>query len=925
MTAIVPKIRDGGQGLSGDISGVAPFAEWASLADFVFVSIRNGTYQWTESVTTPGEFFLELAGGGDPGLAGLGGEVRVYHGGHLIPEGTLGSLATPTLQGAPSGQFAIGCEDNPSWSSITVKFAGGDPDGLDVNGVYYAYANTAFEWNGATTRDAYHGYDWGDAEGIDDHDGRGFVDAHVFGERLTNLGDGWTQDGNEWYKDTGVPEGTNHLLYWYCDFAGRVSGPKLTRGVAGSLAAGEFDIVGTTRYVRLPGDVSPVGRSLGEASRYTTTLTLTSTNDDGEEGTDTRTVIVDPDDRLKYFCNADTGNDSTGDGSYDAPFKTLSALSKYDPGSGALRDTADVEFLLMRGVSADYDIGSDLYVSLRADGQRVRQHGSGALGVLYKGSSGGSLIRIIGASDVMLMDPVFRGSGNTAQTFVTVTSEDGTHSHVLWNPKVVADASGERAGSLVQWGTQANRVYVANPVCDNESGPLYKYLHYYTVGAGGQPVHPCSMMVHVGGSNPYGCETEAHIRMLANYATVTDNAHTNPSPNQGSTFYKSGARVMGGHHIWIAGSDFINCSVSISPASDSSIVRDFVFERNLILNDGTGTPSGGLDIAESYQAYDGVVRNNIVDNRAITSTDSTGLSQRTADYGGLIDGVQFLGNTFIFAAAEGVTLAVTQNAAGEVTSLDWRGNLTVNPNSTADAVAADSDKYLALDKATDDGADFFARFENNILPPMAGRTGTSFAPDHVAYLADNTPAYLSIDDLETATGGSGNEEKAVVIPAGGYTPQTTLTPYTRPVGLRYDYFGNERGSTTVPGAVGTYAPAAGEDSVSMSATISDAGTLSIIVASDRALTAIEVSGDGPGGQTFALTKADFGTGIGTPGGPIYYEYQAGVSARGVYEFALDSAEDELANELANGITAAARFGLSGYRSRAGFRARRRGA
>jgi len=102
--------------------GFATFIEPLTgiLAVFTLVS---DDYEWTESVTTPGEFYLEAAGGGDPELVE---PMYVSHGGDKLPAGTLGSLG--------ESEWAFGDNDAAiAFNTIYVRLPGNDdPDSEDV-------------------------------------------------------------------------------------------------------------------------------------------------------------------------------------------------------------------------------------------------------------------------------------------------------------------------------------------------------------------------------------------------------------------------------------------------------------------------------------------------------------------------------------------------------------------------------------------------------------------------------------------------------------------------------------------------------------------------------------------------------------------------------------------------------------------------
>ena len=99
-------------------------------------SIRNATYQWTDSGTTPGEYRLELAGTGDPGLID---PLKVYENDVLMTVGVLGALG--------AGEWAYGNQDALGYNTIYVNMtAGGDPDAQAVDYVEAGYVMTINGW-----------------------------------------------------------------------------------------------------------------------------------------------------------------------------------------------------------------------------------------------------------------------------------------------------------------------------------------------------------------------------------------------------------------------------------------------------------------------------------------------------------------------------------------------------------------------------------------------------------------------------------------------------------------------------------------------------------------------------------------------------------------------------------------------------------
>ena len=99
-------------------------------------SIRNATYQWTVSPADADEYFLELAGGGDPGLSD---PLKVYENDVLMDIGALGSLAV--------GEWNYGDNDAHGWNTIYVRIIGsGDPDAQAIDYLEAGYVVTINGW-----------------------------------------------------------------------------------------------------------------------------------------------------------------------------------------------------------------------------------------------------------------------------------------------------------------------------------------------------------------------------------------------------------------------------------------------------------------------------------------------------------------------------------------------------------------------------------------------------------------------------------------------------------------------------------------------------------------------------------------------------------------------------------------------------------
>ncbi len=92
---------------------------WANDADWDKNSVRNAVYRWTLSGSGTNEFFLELAGGGDPLVAEEPDNVQ-ENGSNMV-NATLGSLA--------AGEWDYGDNDTLGFSTIYVRLTDdADPD-----------------------------------------------------------------------------------------------------------------------------------------------------------------------------------------------------------------------------------------------------------------------------------------------------------------------------------------------------------------------------------------------------------------------------------------------------------------------------------------------------------------------------------------------------------------------------------------------------------------------------------------------------------------------------------------------------------------------------------------------------------------------------------------------------------------------------
>lgn len=92
---------------------------WAHHANWRPISIRNATYRWLASGSGTSNYYLDLAGGGDPSIPAAPGAVLAA--GVALVAGTLGALT--------AGQFAYGDSDTLGYSTIYVRLTDStDPD-----------------------------------------------------------------------------------------------------------------------------------------------------------------------------------------------------------------------------------------------------------------------------------------------------------------------------------------------------------------------------------------------------------------------------------------------------------------------------------------------------------------------------------------------------------------------------------------------------------------------------------------------------------------------------------------------------------------------------------------------------------------------------------------------------------------------------
>lgn len=111
-------------------------------------SIRNATYQWTQSPAKPQEYYLELAAGGDPGLTD---PRRVYEDAVEMTRGVLGALII--------GGWGYGDNDALGFNTVYVRIAGSvDPDTKAEDYVEAGYVVTILGWLEAGAYEIFKGY-----------------------------------------------------------------------------------------------------------------------------------------------------------------------------------------------------------------------------------------------------------------------------------------------------------------------------------------------------------------------------------------------------------------------------------------------------------------------------------------------------------------------------------------------------------------------------------------------------------------------------------------------------------------------------------------------------------------------------------------------------------------------------------------------
>ena len=93
------------------------------------MSIRSATYKWTKSSSGTNEYYLEDAGGGDPGVSEPS---KVVESTTVLTAGTIGSLA--------AGEWAYDDNDTLGYDTVYVRLSGsGDPDAQAAGYVLAGY------------------------------------------------------------------------------------------------------------------------------------------------------------------------------------------------------------------------------------------------------------------------------------------------------------------------------------------------------------------------------------------------------------------------------------------------------------------------------------------------------------------------------------------------------------------------------------------------------------------------------------------------------------------------------------------------------------------------------------------------------------------------------------------------------------------
>lgn len=784
-------------------------------------------------------------------------------------------------------------------STITLTH---DPDELANKLVYYSYTNPSWSWGDGDSESGIVSWSFPEATttSVRGHSASGFYD-----EQLTYLTGSWTAAGSAWNYDSAVTEGTNAQIY---ENGGTdYSGDPLTEGTFGSLAVGEWAFSGTTLQIRLSDDSNPnsaASNSIAYAEQYTDTITLTFTEDDGGSDTDARTVLVNPCTRTKYWLDSDSGNDTTGTGTKAAPWATLQAA-----GAQATRATNNIVWMCKNGTSAVY-----AHTSFRGENQVIRGYGSGTKALIKPTTNRNTVLLLDGSTETVFHGVNMGGSqlGTIAISTDFTTTESETKGYVTVYDTDFTTAVADDMSSAIGVASIHKGLHVEG--CEVFSDDTEGIAAYFVVHIGGfnDPVHPAKYITIIGNDNGYGNRDEAVTRMAGSYIALNGNtfrqtdSDSSNSPTPGGERWKAGIRWMGGSHFWAFDNELINCAMGLSPASNLLPSSDFVFERNTLTNDGDGANPDNAQIGMGVggTVTGGMFRNNKIDSQ-LAAGDITFISVDCDDFDvGSVTGTKFLGNTFVADtnAVQAYTIRVFQWSAGDVSDLVLSHNVTINPASTATNSATTSDAWIRTNKTDDTGADMFAVVFANWLPTMADRAGTIMDPDHVGIFetVSSGNEYKSISEINTATGGSNNTEADVEVDAN-LDITSSLTAYTRPVGLREDFYGALRDANTHAGA----SLASGDStapSLSNAAIGNSGGNLTFTFDSDEQAggdTAdITVTVDGPtsGSDVYTFDADDF-TESGS--GPWTYTLnatQAYDDGDGEYTITVDVFEDAAGND-----------------------------
>jgi hypothetical protein len=109
------------------------------LGHRTYINLADGTYKWTASGETD-TYYLELVGGGNPGIT-WGSNGRAYWHGRGLDEGSATDALTPM-------QWKTGDSNTLGYTTLYIRIPSGyaDPDGLGTWGTAWAKDNTNFSW-----------------------------------------------------------------------------------------------------------------------------------------------------------------------------------------------------------------------------------------------------------------------------------------------------------------------------------------------------------------------------------------------------------------------------------------------------------------------------------------------------------------------------------------------------------------------------------------------------------------------------------------------------------------------------------------------------------------------------------------------------------------------------------------------------------